>query len=46
MDVATLWRLAAGWYAGRLDYGYTRRDPATAAAYFREVGLEGAFWGL
>jgi hypothetical protein len=46
MDLAALWRLAAGWYAGRLDYGYTRRDPATAAAYFREAGLEGAFWGL
>jgi len=46
MDLATLWRLAEHWYDGRLDYGYTRRDPATAAAYFREVGLEGPFWGL
>jgi hypothetical protein len=46
MDLATLWRLAQHWYDGRLDYGYTRRDPATAAAYFREVGLEGPFWGL
>lgn len=46
MDLATLWRLARGWYAGRLDSGYTRRDPSTAAAYFEEVGLSGPFWGL
>lgn len=46
MDLATLWRLARGWYAGRLDPGYERREPAAAAAYFREVGLAGAFWGL
>jgi hypothetical protein len=46
MDLATLWRLARHWYEGRLERGYTRRDPVTAAAYFREVGLEGPFWGL
>lgn len=46
MDLATLHRLAAGWYAGRLDHGYTRRDPAAAADYFRSVGLSGEFWGL
>jgi len=46
MDLATLWRLARGWYQGRLDRGYQRREPAEAAAYFREVGLEGPFWGL
>jgi len=46
MDLATLWRLARGWYAGRLDPGYIRREPAQAAAYFREVGLAGPFWGL
>ena len=45
MDLATLWRLARGWYAGRLDRGYTRRDPVSAAAYFEEVGLSGPFWG-
>jgi hypothetical protein len=45
MDLATLWKLARGWYAGRLDRGYTRRDPASALDYFREVGLEGPFWG-
>ncbi len=46
MDLATLWRLASGWYAGRLEHGYTRRDPAQAADYFRQVGLSGPFWGL
>ncbi|MFB2596872.1 organomercurial lyase [Herbiconiux sp. P17] len=46
MTLDTLWRLAAHWYEGRLDTPYTRRDPQTAAAYFRSVGLEGAFWGL
>ena len=46
MDLPTLWRLASHWYEGRLDRGYTRRDPSTAAAYFRSVGLQGAFWGL
>jgi hypothetical protein len=46
MDLPTLWRLAEGWYAGRLEHGYTRREPAAAAAYFREAGLEGSFWGL
>ncbi len=46
MDLSTLWRLARGWYAGRLERGYTRREPAAAADFFREVGLEGPFWGL
>ena len=46
VDLATLWRLARGWYAGRLDPGYVRREPSAAAAYFREVGLAGPFWGL
>jgi hypothetical protein len=46
IDLATLWRLAEGWYAGRLDRGYTRREPSTAAGYLRGVGLSGAFWGL
>jgi Alkylmercury lyase len=46
MDLATLWRLARGWYAGRLERGYRRRHPATAAAYFAAVGLRGPFWGL
>jgi hypothetical protein len=46
MDLATLWRLARSWYAGRLDPGYERREPAEATAYFREVGLDGPFWGL
>jgi hypothetical protein len=46
MDLATLWRLAAGWYAGRLDRGYVRREPSEAVAYFRTVGLSGPFWGV
>jgi hypothetical protein len=46
MDIPTLWQLAAHWYDGRLDRNYTRREPAAAAAYFRDVGLRGAFWGL
>ncbi len=46
MDLATLWRLARDWYAGRMDPGYIRRDPVSAAAYFAQVGLHGPFWGL
>lgn len=46
MDLATLWRFASGWYAGRLDHGYRRREPADAADSLRSVGLEGPFWGL
>jgi hypothetical protein len=45
-DLPTLWRLARGWYAGRLDRGYRRREPAAAAAYFESAGLSGLFWGL
>jgi hypothetical protein len=45
-DLATVWRLASGWYAGRLDRGYVRREPAAAHDYLRSVGLSGAFWGL
>ncbi|WP_049577846.1 organomercurial lyase [Nonomuraea sp. SBT364] len=46
MDVPTLWRLARGWYDGRLAHGYTRREPAGAAAHFAGAGLDGPFWGL
>ena len=46
MDLATLWRLAAHWYDGRLDDGYVRREPVAATEYFRSVGLAGSFWGL
>lgn len=45
-DLATVWRLASGWYAGRLDRGYIRREPAAAGEYMRSVGLSGSFWGL
>jgi hypothetical protein len=44
MDLATLWRLASGWYEGRLDRGHVRREPAAALDYFRSVGLTGPFW--
>ncbi|HEX6500862.1 MAG TPA: organomercurial lyase [Micromonosporaceae bacterium] len=46
MDLPTLWRFASHWYDGRLGYGYVRREPDAAAAYFAEVGLTGPFWGL
>lgn len=46
LSLATLWRLAAHWYEGRLDTPYERREPALAADYFRSVGLSGPFWGL
>ena len=45
-DLATVWRLASGWYAGRLDRGYARREPSAAHDYLRGVGLSGSFWGL
>jgi hypothetical protein len=45
MDVETLWTLASGWYAGRLDVGYQRREPSESAAFLREVGLIDPFWG-
>jgi hypothetical protein len=46
MDLGTLWRFASRWYEGRLDRGYTRREPDAAKEYFRSVGLSGSFWGL
>ena len=46
MDLATLWRLGSGWYTGRLERGYTRKEPSEAHDYLRSVGLNGAFWGL
>ena len=46
MDLGTLWRLGSDWYTGRLSRGYTRREPADARTYFRDVGLQGDFWGL
>ena len=46
MNLPSLWRLASGWYAGRLERGYVRREPSAAAEYLRGVGLSGAFWGL
>jgi hypothetical protein len=45
-DLSTLWRFASRWYEGRMERGYVRRDPVTAAEYMRSAGLSGAFWGL
>src|SRR5215472_14751693 len=45
-DLGTLWRFASRWYEGRMDRGYVRRDPVTAAEYMRTSGLSGPFWGL
>jgi len=45
-DLGTLWRFASRWYEGRMDRGYRRRDPVTAAEYMRTSGLSGPFWGL
>jgi len=45
MDVGSLWRLAAGWYQGRLDRGYIRREPSAAREYLHSVGLDDQFWG-
>ena len=46
LDLATLWRLAAHWYDGRLSLDYVRREPDQARDYFRSVGLSDSFWGL
>ena len=46
MDLPTLWRFASGWYAGRLERGYVRREPSDAAEYMTSAGLRGPFWGL
>ena len=46
MNLATLWNLASRWYEGRMALDYRRREPETAAQYFREAGLSGSFWGL
>lgn len=46
LNLGTLWKLASDWYSGRLDEGYSRREPAEAKEYFRSVGLSGSFWGL
>jgi hypothetical protein len=46
MDLPTLWRLAQGWYTGRLEHGYKRRELAAAKDYLLAAGLHGPFWGL
>jgi hypothetical protein len=44
LDSGQLWRLATGWYAGRLTAGYRRRTPAEAAEFFAGINLTGDFW--
>ena len=44
LDLTALWRLATGWYAGRLTPGYRRRTPDEAAAFFASIGLTSDFW--
>ena len=44
LDLTALWRLATGWYAGRLTPGYRRRTPDEAAVFFTSIGLTSDFW--
>ena len=44
LDLTALWRLATGWYTGRLTPGYRRRTPDEAAAFFGSIGLTSDFW--
>jgi hypothetical protein len=44
LELPTMWRLATGWYAGRLTAGYRRRTAPEAAAFFDGLGLTGDFW--
>ncbi len=46
LDLQRLWRLAAGWYAGRLERGYVRREPSAAADYLRVSGSPAPSGGL
>jgi hypothetical protein len=46
LDLSQLWCLASEWYAGRLEPGYVRREPARAASYFAGCGLTGPFWSV
>jgi hypothetical protein len=44
LDLPALWRLATGWYAGRLTHRYRRRTPVQAAEFFASIGLTSDFW--
>ena len=44
LELPTLWRLATGWYAGRLTAGYRRRTPSEDVAFFDGLGPSGDFW--
>lgn len=34
LDLDTLWRLACGWYDGRMERGDSRREPAAARSTY------------
>jgi len=40
------WRMAQGWYAGRMEPGWRGRTPAEAQAVLEGVGLKGPFWRM
>jgi hypothetical protein len=46
LDLDTLWRLAWGWYDGRIERSDSRREPAAAREYLRADGSTGEFWSL
>jgi hypothetical protein len=39
-----VWRLAAPWYADRLDYDWMPRTPEAMEGLFIGAGLAGDFW--
>jgi hypothetical protein len=41
-----VWRLAAPWYADRLDDDWTPRTPDAMEALLTDAGLVGDFWRL
>ena len=45
LDLDSLWRLAWGWYNGRVERGDSRREPA-GREYLRAAGPSGEFWSL
>lgn len=46
LPLEACWRLAKGWYAGRLDAGWRGRTPAEAQQVLESVGLTGPFWRM
>jgi hypothetical protein len=46
VSLEKVWRLAAPWYANRLDHNWTPRTPDAMEALFTNAGLTGDFWRL